>query len=56
MSTLTLWKISKSIHEEIYFKTKLQTGTSSKLDTIEKYQKNLKSQRRMALLSNLMYT
>jgi hypothetical protein len=55
MSTLALWKISKSIHEEIYFKTKLQTGTSSKLDTIEKYQKNLKSQRRMTLLSNLVY-
>jgi hypothetical protein len=52
---LTLWKISKSIHEEIYFKTKLQTGTASKLDTIEKYQKNLKSQRRMTLLSNLVY-
>jgi hypothetical protein len=55
MSTLALWKISKSIHEEIYFKTKLQAGTSSKLDTIEKYQKNLKSQRRLALLSNLVY-
>jgi hypothetical protein len=55
MSTLALWKISKSIHEEIYFNTKLQTGTASKLDTIEKYQKNLKSQRRMALLSNLVY-
>jgi hypothetical protein len=53
MSTLTLWKISKSIHEEIYFKTKLQTGTSSTIETIEKYKKNLKSQRRMALLSNL---
>ncbi|MHA2291984.1 MAG: hypothetical protein ACXACK_07485, partial [Candidatus Hodarchaeales archaeon] len=55
MGTLTLWKISKSIHEEIYFKTQLQTGTSSKIDTIEKYQKNLKSQRRKALLSNLVY-
>ncbi len=55
MSISTLWKISKSIHEEIYFKTKLQTGTASKLDTIEKYQKNLKSQRRMTLLSNLVY-
>jgi len=53
MSTLALWKISKSIHEEIYFRTQLQTGLSSKVETIEKYQKNLKSQRRMALLSNL---
>ncbi len=53
MSTLVLWKISKSIHEEIYFRTQLQTGLSSKVETIEKYQKNLKSQRRMALLSNL---
>lgn len=54
MSTLTLWKISKSIHEEIYFKTQLRTGTASKVETIEKYQKNLKSQRRKALLSNLV--
>ncbi|MFX0152421.1 MAG: hypothetical protein ACFFAJ_16660 [Candidatus Hodarchaeota archaeon] len=55
MSTLTLWKISKSIHEEIYFKTELRTGTASKVETIEKYQKNLKFKRRMALLSNLLF-
>ncbi len=55
ISTLELWKISKSIHEEVYFKTQLRTGFSSKVETIEKYQKNLKFQRRMALLSNLAY-
>ncbi len=55
MSTLTLWRISKSIHEEIYFKTQLSAGTSSRMETIEKYQKNLKSRRRLTLLSNFMY-
>ncbi len=53
VSSRDLWYFSKKIQEEIYFQTQLRTGTSSTIETIEKYQKNLKSQRRIATLSGL---
>ncbi|MFX0124776.1 MAG: hypothetical protein ACFFAE_14190 [Candidatus Hodarchaeota archaeon] len=48
-----LWQFSKKIHEEIHFQTQLTTGISTKVETIEKYEKNMKSQRRLALLGGL---
>ena len=56
MSTVSnrdLWHFSKKIHEEIYFQTQLRAGTSSTIETIEKYRKNLRTQRRIATLSGL---
>ncbi|MFX1505660.1 MAG: hypothetical protein ACFFDC_06050 [Promethearchaeota archaeon] len=53
LSRSELWQFSKRIHEEIYFQTQLATGISTKVETIEKYEKNMKSQRRLALLSGL---
>ena len=53
LSRSKLWQFSKKIHEEIHFQTQLATGISTKVETIEKYEKNLKSQRRLALLGGL---
>ncbi|MFX0014436.1 MAG: hypothetical protein ACFFB2_08875 [Promethearchaeota archaeon] len=53
LSRSELWQFSKKIHEEIYFQTQLATGISTKVETIEKYEKNLKSQRRLTLLGGL---
>ena len=48
-----LWQFSKKIHEEIHFQTQIATGISTEVQTIEKYEKNMKSQRRLALLGGL---
>jgi hypothetical protein len=53
ISRSELWQFSKKIHEEIHFKTQLATGISTKVETIEKYEKNMKSQRRLAHLGGL---
>ncbi|MFX1517353.1 MAG: hypothetical protein ACFFC6_13700 [Promethearchaeota archaeon] len=53
LSRSELWQFSKKIHEEIYFQTQLTSGISTKVETIEKYEKNMKSQRRLALLGGL---
>ncbi|MFW9996053.1 MAG: hypothetical protein ACFFD4_28695 [Candidatus Odinarchaeota archaeon] len=41
------------MHEEIHFQTQLATGITTRAETIEKYEKNMRSKRRMILLGNL---